>query len=545
MKSLRIGDITLEKPIIQGGMGVGVSRGRLAGAVSACGGLGVISSAQIGYDEPEFATDQVLANEKAIRKHIALAKQISGDKPVGINIMVALKHYEDHVRTAVDAGVDVIISGAGLPMRLPEYVGDSGCKIAPIVSSVKAAQIILRQWKKKYCRTADFIVIEGPKAGGHLGFKKEDIATITAEQYEQEIKNIIQVVREYEQEFACKIPVIVAGGIFDHKDIEHALEIGADGVQIASRFVATEECDASDAYKQAYINAKAEDITIVMSPVGMPGRALNNVFVQRVSRQREEIKKCYNCLAKCNPVEVPYCITKALISAVQGDLDHGLIFVGANVDRIDRMTSVQELMDDLAAGYRRVIADVYAVGCRNLQFDDCSWGMLVDPRACMIFDTDAKGLEEIKEQMLTVNNMAIGGKPNDLVINTHVCRGNFHSTYASSGAYDSVAKTLLARENVNAYYLEFDDARSGGFEPLASVSGEKKVVLGLVTTKRPELESKDAVIARIHEAAKYLPLDRLCLSPQCGFASCEIGNKLTEAQQWAKLALVKEIAVEV
>ena len=347
MKSLRIGDITLEKPIIQGGMGVGVSRGRLAGAVSACGGLGVISSAQIGYDEPEFATDQVLANEKAIRKHIALAKKISGDKPVGINIMVALKHYEDHVRTAVDAGVDVIISGAGLPMRLPEYVGDSGCKIAPIVSSVKAAQIILRQWKKKYRRTADFIVIEGPKAGGHLGFKKEDIATITAEQYEQEIKNIIQVVREYEQEFACKIPVIVAGGIFDHKDIEHALEIGADGVQIASRFVATEECDASDAYKQAYINAKAEDITIVMSPVGMPGRALNNVFVQRVSRQREEIKKCYNCLAKRNPVEVPYCITKALISAVQGDLNHGLIFVGANVDRIDRMTSVQELMAEL------------------------------------------------------------------------------------------------------------------------------------------------------------------------------------------------------
>ena len=202
-------------------------------------------------------------------------------------------------------------------------------------------------------------------------------------------------------------------------------------------------------------------------------------------------------------------------------------------------------MDDLAAGYRKVIADVYAVGCRNLQFDDCSWGMLVDPRACMIFDTDAKGLEKIKEQMLTVNNMAIGGKPDDLVINTHVCRGNFHSTYASSGAYDSVAKTLLARENVNAYYLEFDDARSGGFEPLASVSGEKKVVLGLVTTKRPELESKDAVIARIHEAAKYLPLDRLCLSPQCGFASCEIGNKLTEAQQWAKLALVKEIAEEV
>ena len=205
----------------------------------------------------------------------------------------------------------------------------------------------------------------------------------------------------------------------------------------------------------------------------------------------------------------------------------------------------EKLVEDLAAGYRRVIADVYAAGCRNLQFDDCSWGMLVDPRACLIFDTDEKGLEAVKEQMLTANNLAMEGKPDDLVINTHVCRGNFHSTYASSGAYDSVAKTLLARENVNAYYLEFDDARSGGFEPLAAVSGEKKVVLGLVTTKRPQLEEKAAVIARIHDAARYLPLERLCLSPQCGFASCEIGNKLSEAQQWAKLALVKEIAEEV
>lgn len=207
--------------------------------------------------------------------------------------------------------------------------------------------------------------------------------------------------------------------------------------------------------------------------------------------------------------------------------------------------NIEKLVEDLAAGYRKVIDDVYAAGCRNLQFDDCSWGMLVDPRACLIFDTDEKGLEAIKEQMLAANNLAIEGKPEDLVINTHVCRGNFHSTYASSGAYDSVAKTLLARENVTAYYLEFDDARSGGFEPLAAVSGEKKVVLGLVTTKRPELEDKAAVIASIHDAAKYIPLDRLCLSPQCGFASCEIGNKLTEAQQWAKLALVKEIAEEV
>ncbi len=205
----------------------------------------------------------------------------------------------------------------------------------------------------------------------------------------------------------------------------------------------------------------------------------------------------------------------------------------------------QELVEDIARGYRKVIADLYEAGCRNIQLDDCSWGMLVDPRACMLFGTDEEGLEKIKEQLLAINNLAIEGKPKDLVINTHVCRGNFHSTYASSGAYDSVAKTLFARENVSAYYLEFDDARSGGFESLAEVTGDKKVVLGLITTKSPKLEKKEAVIARIHEAAKYITLDRLYLSPQCGFASCEIGNKLTEEEQWAKLALVKEIAEEV
>ena len=204
-----------------------------------------------------------------------------------------------------------------------------------------------------------------------------------------------------------------------------------------------------------------------------------------------------------------------------------------------------ELLRDIARGYQKVIADLYAAGCRNIQFDDCSWGMLVDPMAKVYFGTDEEGLKRIQEQLLFINNLAIEGKPDDLVINTHVCRGNFHSTYASSGAYDAVAETLFARENVNAYYLEFDDERSGGFEPLSRVSGDKKVVLGLVTTKKSLLERRENIIDRIHEAAKYIPLERLCLSPQCGFASCEIGNKLTEAQQWAKLKLVKDIAREV
>lgn len=205
----------------------------------------------------------------------------------------------------------------------------------------------------------------------------------------------------------------------------------------------------------------------------------------------------------------------------------------------------QELVKDIVNGYKKVIRDLYDVGCRNIQLDDCSWGMCVDPNACAIFGTDEEGLKQIMEQLLSINNLAIEDKPEDLIITTHVCRGNFHSTWASSGAYDRVAEALFARENVSAYYLEFDDERSGGFEPLRAVSGDKKVVLGLVTTKYPQLEDKESIIARIHEAANYISLDRLCLSPQCGFASCEIGNKLTEEEQWAKLTLVREIAKEV
>ncbi len=203
-----------------------------------------------------------------------------------------------------------------------------------------------------------------------------------------------------------------------------------------------------------------------------------------------------------------------------------------------------ELIEDLVAGYKKVIEQLYEAGCRNLQLDDCTWGMLADPHVAMFYGSE-EGVDRIKELYLTVNNRILADRPADLTVNTHVCRGNFHSTYANSGAYNAVADYLLAKENVDAFYLEFDDARSGGFDPLAKVSGDKKVVLGLITTKSPKLEDKAAVIARIREASKYLPLERLCLSPQCGFASCEIGNKLTAEEQWAKLRLVKEIADEV
>ena len=205
----------------------------------------------------------------------------------------------------------------------------------------------------------------------------------------------------------------------------------------------------------------------------------------------------------------------------------------------------RELLEDIAAAYRTVIKDLYAAGCRNIQFDDCTWGMVCDKNFWETMVGGGYDMEQLKETYLTVNNLALQGHPADLVINTHVCRGNYHSAWASQGPYDTVAPLLFARENVNAYYLEFDDERSGGFEPLKFVTPGKKVVLGLITTKSPVLENRATVIDRIHEAAKYVPLENLCLSPQCGFASCEIGNKLTEEEQWAKIDLVQSIAKEV
>ena len=350
LKALHIGEKTAQLPIIQGGMGVGISRSSLAGAVAREGGIGIISTAQIGYDEEEFANDQAGCNRAAIAKHIRRAKEIAGGRGlVGVNIMVALKHYEEHVRESVKAGADVIISGAGLPMELPKMVSEeSGTKIAPIVSSRRAANLILKMWAHRYGRTADFIVIEGPQAGGHLGFSREQLSRLDTLDFDEEIRQIIECKKEYEEKFSRKIPVIVAGGIFDGADIDHALELGADGVQIASRFVATKECDASDAYKKAYLDAEEADIQIVQSPVGMPGRALRNSFIERVRDGREKITGCFNCLKACNPATADYCITQALIDAVNGDRENGLFFCGARIGEISEMTTVKDLIDELS-----------------------------------------------------------------------------------------------------------------------------------------------------------------------------------------------------
>ncbi len=348
MKQVMIGNQTLSMPLIQGGMGVGVSLGNLAGHVAKEGGMGIISTAQIGFREKDFENNTQEANLRAIDQEIKKAKSIAqGKGMVGVNIMVALAQYEDHVKQAVKSGADAIISGAGLPLKLPEFVKESATKIAPIVSSGKAAKLILKSWDRHYAKTADFIVIEGWKAGGHLGFKKEELMNHACQSLEEIFKDVKEAIAPYVEKYAHKIPVFVAGGIYTREDVQSFMELGADGVQVGTRFIATKECDASQAYKEAFLSAKEEDIMLVQSPVGMPGRALHNAFMDIVIKEKQPITRCYRCISSCHVNDVPYCITKALIDAVEGRTEEGLLFTGVNGYRIDRIMSVKELINEL------------------------------------------------------------------------------------------------------------------------------------------------------------------------------------------------------
>ena len=347
VKPLRIGDLVASVPVIQGGMGVGISLSSLAGAVAAEGGVGIISTAQIGYREPDYDDNPITANLRAIGQEIQKAREIAKGGIVGVNIMVATQRYEEYVKEAVAAGADLIISGAGLPVNLPGIVGKAKTKLAPIVSGLKSAQVIFKYWSKKYDRIPDLVVIEGPKAGGHLGFSLEQLNDPEyIINYDEEIKNIVKYVKQAGGEKGTDIPVVVAGGIYERKDLEHAYSLGADGVQIATRFVTTKECDASDAYKQAYIDAKEEDIILVKSPVGMPGRAIRNPFMERAANNKIPHGKCHLCVSTCKPGETPYCITEALLNAVKGNVDEALLFCGTNAHRATRIEAVKEIMDE-------------------------------------------------------------------------------------------------------------------------------------------------------------------------------------------------------
>lgn len=348
LKPLKIGELVADIPIIQGGMGVGISLSSLAGAVAKEGAIGIISAAQPGYtDEESFGSNSLKANLKALNYHIKKAKEISNNGIIGVNVMVASKNYNEYIQCCVESGADIIISGAGLPIELPVLLKDTTVKFAPIISSLKAIKVLFKMWTHRYQCVSDFVVIEGPKAGGHLGFSPKELENNDFSHYDDEIVSIINYVKSFEQTYEKKIPVIFAGGVFDRKDIDHSLSLGCDGVQMATRFVATKECDADENYKMAYINAKKEDIVIVNSPVGMPARAINNDFTKLRSQEKEHVSKCYRCLKNCNPAQTPYCITSALVRAVKGDTENALVFCGENAYRLDKITTVKELLDEL------------------------------------------------------------------------------------------------------------------------------------------------------------------------------------------------------
>lgn len=346
-QGLKIGKKYTKLPLIQGGMGIGISLGGLAGAVAAEGGAGVISAAQIGFREPDFDEEPFTANLRAIHKEVEKARALSKEGVIGMNIMTAMNGYESYVREAVKAGVDFIVSGAGLPVDLPAYAEGSDTAIAPIVSTEKSASVILKYWDKKYKKIPDLLIVEGPKAGGHLGFTKEQLEFFTENKYKEEIGAILRLVKTYEEKYGEKIPVILAGGIDSREKAEEAFSIGADGIQVATRFVTTKECDAASEYKEAYVKAKKEDICIVKSPVGMPGRAIHNAFLEKVERGEKKLCKCHKCLHRCNPGEIPYCITDALIQAAEGNVEDALIFCGANAWKTSEIQTVSQVVREL------------------------------------------------------------------------------------------------------------------------------------------------------------------------------------------------------
>ena len=347
LKPLNIDGLIAKYPIVQGGMGVGISLDRLAGNVALAGGVGIISTAQIGFREPGYDEKPLETNLAAIKKYIDKAREIANGGVIGVNIMVATRHYEEYVKAAVKAGVDLIVSGAGLPTTLPELVKNTKTKIAPIVSSVKSAKVICKLWDRHYSKSPDMVVIEGPKAGGHLGFSKDEVENITDEEYDKEIVAIKQVVDEYADKYSKHIPVIFGGGVYDRKDVEHYMSLGIDGVQMGTRFVTTYECDASEEYKRAYINAKKEDIRIVKSPVGMPGRAIYNSFMAKSNVETFKLKRCHQCIATCKAKDIPYCITDALVNAANGDVDNALLFCGEKAYKATRLEHVSEIINEI------------------------------------------------------------------------------------------------------------------------------------------------------------------------------------------------------
>ncbi len=356
MKSFKIGNLTIQTPIIQGGMGVGVSLSGLASAVANQGGVGVISAAGLGVIYNNLSSKYNEASILGLREELRKARKATSGV-IGVNVMVAMSNFADMVKTSIAEKADIIFSGAGLPLSLPSFL-TPGCvtKLVPIVSSGRAAKLLCTKWHSGYNYIPDAIVVEGPKAGGHLGYAAKDIND-PGHSLESIVKEVVEVVREFSAKHNCYIPVIAGGGIYTGADINKIMELGADGVQMGTRFVTTDECDADIAFKQSYIDAKESDIEIIQSPVGMPGRAIHNNFLERVKAGLTPPKACpFDCIKTCEVDRSPYCIMLALYNAFKGKLERGYAFAGSNAWRAERIMSVKELMNSLKAEYATAVA---------------------------------------------------------------------------------------------------------------------------------------------------------------------------------------------
>ncbi len=357
MQTLKIGDLTIKLPIIQGGMGVAVSLSGLASAVANEGGIGVISAAGIGMTEPDYVKNFQQANKRALRKEIQKARSKTSGV-LGVNIMMALTDHEELIRIAIEEKIDVIFMGAGLPLKIPAVIAEAGLnghhtKLIPKVSSAKAAGLIFRHWASRYNFIPDAVVVEGPMAGGHLGFKKENLEANRVPLRDL-VEETVDIIRPFELASGKSIPVIAGGGLQTGKDIYDIMQAGAKGVKIGTRFVTTHECDASILYKESYLSASKEDIVIIDSPVGLPGRVVKNKFVEQIMNGEAKPFKCpWKCLISCNYKEAPFCIAKALFNSAQGIMDEGFAFAGAKAYMATEINHVSDVFADLVAGYNR------------------------------------------------------------------------------------------------------------------------------------------------------------------------------------------------
>ncbi len=359
--TLNIGDKTIPLPIIQGGMGIGVSLHNLAAAVANEGGIGVIAGALIGFREKDIAKNPIEADSRALADEIKKAREKSreGTGLIGVNIMVALCNFAALVRTAVAEKVDVIFSGAGLPLDLPSYLREAAekaqeeihTKIAPIVSSARAVSLIAKKWWNDYNKAPDLVVVEGPLAGGHLGFKRSELDS-PDHRLEKIVPPVVEALKPFEDKCGRAIPVMAGGGIYTGSDIRDIMSLGAAGVQMGTRFVATWECDASLTFKKAFIDATEKDQMIIQSPVGMPGRAIRSQFLEDMENGLKKPANCiYHCIKTCDPETTPYCISLALVNAQKGLLERGFAFAGANVGRVSDIVSVKKLLETLLEEY--------------------------------------------------------------------------------------------------------------------------------------------------------------------------------------------------